>query len=235
MFVSKLITFLCATASAGALSHTQMHKLAERAAANGTNGGPVSVTPHAQFSSSIGVLGCKIDVNRVAYWPMFPSCDDICVKVSANGRSVHLLRIDQSGGANDISYDAWNYLSTGKSARVAPIYGGGLAATWEPAPMSACADLLIGTGGKLALSAANSMNFISSCAANATWVGMNYALYNIADPQCRYGFDELCFLPPPSQGNQAKCQGHQLGLNTPLTTAPVFNLDYGTGLQSLAL
>ena len=41
----------------------------------------------------------------------------MCVKVSANGRSVHLLHLDTSGGAYDISYDAWNYLNIGKSAR----------------------------------------------------------------------------------------------------------------------
>jgi hypothetical protein len=28
-------------------------------------GGGISVTPHAQYSSSVGVLGCKIDTNRV--------------------------------------------------------------------------------------------------------------------------------------------------------------------------
>ena len=60
--------------------------------------GAVSITPHASYSSSIGVLGCKINTNRVAYWPSFPDCDKMCVKVSAKGRSVHLLKIDQSGG-----------------------------------------------------------------------------------------------------------------------------------------
>lgn len=27
------------------------------------------ITPHEQYGSSIGVLGCKIDTNRVACWP----------------------------------------------------------------------------------------------------------------------------------------------------------------------
>ena len=61
--------------------------------------GSISITPHDAYSSSIGVLGCKINTNRVAYWPSFPSCDNMCVRVSSNGRSVHLLKIDQSGGA----------------------------------------------------------------------------------------------------------------------------------------
>ncbi|KAH0006683.1 hypothetical protein KCU78_g12180, partial [Aureobasidium melanogenum] len=32
--------------------------------------GTISATPHVEYSSSIGVLGCKINTNRVAYWPM---------------------------------------------------------------------------------------------------------------------------------------------------------------------
>lgn len=194
--------------------------------------GSASVTPHDRYSSSVGVLGCKINVNRVAYWPSFPSCDSICIKVSANGRSVHLLKIDQSGGAHDISYDAWNYLVTGQSATVNPTQGGGIAATWEDAPMSACADLIKEPSGKLAFSAANSMNFISSCGAN-TWVGQHNALYNILNSQCTWGYDEVCTLPPPSQGNQPTCP-HQLGVPNPLTSQPVYNIDYGTGKLSLA-
>ncbi|KAL7625052.1 hypothetical protein AAE478_004266 [Parahypoxylon ruwenzoriense] len=195
-------------------------------------GGSISITPHDRFSSSIGVLGCKIDVNRVAYWPSAPSCDDLCVKVSANGRSVHLLRIDQSGGAYDVSYDAWNYLTTGQSARENPTQGGGVAATWEDAPMSACADLITEPSGRLAFSAANSMNFISSCPAGS-WVGQHAALYNILNSPCTYGYDEACTLPPPSEGNQAVCP-HQLGINDVLGTQPVYNVDYGTGHLSLA-
>ncbi len=55
----------------------------------------VSVTPHDMYSSSVGVLGCKINTNRVAYWPMSVDCDNICVQVSYQGRSLNLLRIDQ--------------------------------------------------------------------------------------------------------------------------------------------
>ena len=31
--------------------------------------GGITVTPHEQYSSSIGALGCKLNTNRVAYWP----------------------------------------------------------------------------------------------------------------------------------------------------------------------
>ncbi|EXK23287.1 hypothetical protein FOMG_19933, partial [Fusarium oxysporum f. sp. melonis 26406] len=82
--------------------------------------GSASITPHDQYSSTIGVLGCKIDTNRVAYWPGTVDCNNICVKVSNKGRDVHLLKIDSSGGAHDISYDAWNYLGFGESAAKNP-------------------------------------------------------------------------------------------------------------------
>ena len=32
------------------------------------------VTPHMQYSSSVGVPGCLIDTNRVAYFPQPVSC-----------------------------------------------------------------------------------------------------------------------------------------------------------------
>ncbi|KAI0840056.1 hypothetical protein F5Y06DRAFT_263504 [Hypoxylon sp. FL0890] len=190
-------------------------------------GGSVSVTPHAQYSSSMGVLGCKINTNRVAYWPSMPDCDNLCVKVSANGRSVHLLKIDHSGGAYDISYDAYNYLVTGQNATVDPIAGGGVAATYEFAPMSECADLL--DNGKLPLTAANAMGTVASCSANS-WVGQNYALYNIADMVCTYGVDEPCTL----DGNLPVCE-HQLGIQTPLEGHTVWNIEYPTGKLVAAL
>lgn len=76
------------------------------------------VTPHVYFSSSVGVLGCKINTNRVAYWREEVDCDNICVKLTNTiaSRSVTLLRIDHSGGAHNISYDVWNYLATGNPA-----------------------------------------------------------------------------------------------------------------------
>ncbi|KAK6067114.1 hypothetical protein SCUP515_10318 [Seiridium cupressi] len=193
----------------------------------------VSITPHDSFSSSIGVLGCKINTNRVAYWPSFPSCDSICVKVSANGRSVHLLKIDQSGGAYDISYDAWNYLSTGEGAEADPTMGGGIAATYEDVDMSECAHLITEPEGRLAFSAANSMNFVSSCSPD-TWVGQNFAMYNIADSACTWGYDEVCTYPDLAITNQPSCP-HQLGSQVALTTCPVYNIAYGTGLLTLAL
>lgn len=193
----------------------------------------ISVTPHDKFSSSIGVLGCKINTNRIAYWPSFPSCDSVCVKVSANGRSVNLLKIDQSGGAYDISYDAWNYLNCGQGAAQEPTTGGGLTAIYEEVDMSECADHITEPEGRLAFSAANSMNFVTSCPADS-WIGQNYALYNIANSACTWGYDEVCTMPDLAVSNQPAC-AHQLGSQVTLATCPVYDIAYATGLESLAV
>ncbi|CAN8104291.1 unnamed protein product [Discula destructiva] len=192
----------------------------------------VSVTPHASYSSSIGVLGCKINTDRVAYWPMAVDCTDICVKLSYDSRSVYLLRIDQSGGAYDVSYDAWNYLQTGKSATKDPIAGGGVAMTYENVSASHCSGL-INTDG-LALSASNSMNYLFSCLADdSSWVAQNHVLYNIADSLCSIGYNEKCALDVASGANMATCP-HTLGSPAELTSQPVYNIEYPTGETVLA-
>jgi hypothetical protein len=119
------------------------------------------ITPHDMYSSLVSVLGCKVNTDRIAYWPMAVDCDNICVRVSYAGRSVELLRIDQSGGAYDISYDAWNYLVTGKGAREAPTTGGAVNMEVTNIPASECFMYL--KAGGLPLSAPNSMNYVSSC------------------------------------------------------------------------
>lgn len=200
------------------------------ASADGTS---ISATPHDSYSSSIGVLGCKINTNRVAYWPMSVDCNNICVKLSYGDRSVHLLRVDQSGGAYDVSYDAWNYLQTGKSASKDPIAGGGVAMTYEDADASSCKDL-IHTGG-LPLSAANSMNYVASCLGELdSWVAQNHVLFNIADSLCSMGYDEKCKLDDWASGqNQPTCD-HTLGSQAELTSDPVYNIRYPTGEKVLA-
>lgn len=196
--------------------------LASAAAAKG-----IWVTPHDSYSSSIGVLGCKINTDRVAYWPSSVGCDNICVKVTHEGRSVHLLKIDQSGGAYDISYDAWNYLQTGKSAATDPIAGGTVPMDYEDVPAEECAHLLT-DGGKLPLSASNSMNFVTSCLSQPnSFVAKNHVLYNICDSVCSLGHDEKCSLDL-AVSNQPACP-HTLGLTSPLKSAPVFNIMYQTG------
>jgi hypothetical protein len=146
------------------------------------------------------------------------------VKVSANGRSVNLLHIDTSGGAYDISYDAWNYLYTGYNATVSPAAGGGFDASYEHIPMSECTDLL--NNGTLPLMAANSMNFFVGCGPN-TWVGQNAELWNIQNSACTLGHDEECTLDL-SVSNQARCQ-HGLGSIDKLEGMPVVDIEFMTG------
>lgn len=202
-------------------------------AAAAAAGATVMATPHDSYSSSIGVLGCKINTDRVAYWPDTVTCDNICVSLSYQDRQLYLLRIDQSGGAHDVSYDAWNYLVTGKSATQAPTAGGGIAMTAQAADPAQCRDLIRTPDGRLPLSAANSMNYLSNCLGRAdSWVARNYALWNVLDPLCTLGRDEVCTLDWPAQ-NQAACP-HQLGLPDVLKSTPVYNIRYPSGERVLA-
>ena len=194
--------------------------------------GTIWATPHESYSSSIGVLGCKVDTNRIAYWPNSVDCNNICVKLKYEGRELTLLRIDQSEGAHDISYSAWNYLYTGYWATEKPAVGGPLPMEYEDVDPSQCADIIKTKGHKLPLSASNSMNFLASCLATDTWVGKNYQLYNILDPICSWGHNEKCDLDWPNN-NQASCP-HQLGTPAVLTDTPVYNVQYMTGKLVLA-
>ena len=195
--------------------------------------GTVWATPHDSYSSSIGVLGCKVDTNRIAYWPGAPSCSNLCVQLSYAGRSVKLLRVDSSEGAHDISYDAWNYLQTGKSAADKPTVGGAVPMEYKEVDVKECKGLIHTDGHKLPLSAANSMNFLASCLEEeGSWVAKNYVLYNVLDSQCSMGYDETCKLDWPN-ANQAKCP-HTLGLPNVLKGAEVWNVQYGTGKKVLA-
>lgn len=193
----------------------------------------VWTTPHDKYSSSVGVLGCKINTNRVAYWPGSVDCDNICVKLSYEGRSVHLLRIDQSGGAFDVSYDAWAYLQTGKSATAKPISGGSVAMEYEEVDASECADLIYTKGSKLPLSASNSINYLTSCLSQPnSWVAKNHVLYNICDAICTRGFDEECSLDLATS-NQPSCP-HTLGLTSELSSTPVYDIEYTSGKMLMA-
>ncbi|KAF4332954.1 hypothetical protein FBEOM_13241 [Fusarium beomiforme] len=192
--------------------------------------GSASITPHDQYSSSIGVLGCKIDTNRVAYWPGAVDCNNICVNVSYEGRSVYLLKIDSSGGAYDISYDAWNYLGFGKSVLKNPQQGGGITMNYEYVHASKCEGIL--DNGKLPLAAANSMGYVATCLNDPkSWVAQNYVLYNINDPVCKYGVNEKCHLDL-AVSNQPECPSG-LG-STEKLNLKVENILYGSSKMSPA-
>ncbi|EXL39996.1 hypothetical protein FOCG_17392 [Fusarium oxysporum f. sp. radicis-lycopersici 26381] len=153
--------------------------------------------------NAIRAIPYLIDTNRVAYWPGSVDCNNICIKVSYESRSVYLLKIDSSGGAYDISYDAWNYLGFGKSASDSPQQGGGIAMIYEFVHASQCTNIL--DNGKLPLAAANPMNYVASCLSEPnSWVAQNYELYNISDPVCKRGVNEKCYLNL-SISNQPEC------------------------------
>jgi len=186
--------------------------------------GTKSVTPHDKWSSSVGVVGCKINTNRVAYWPEYPDATRYCVKVSHKGRSVHLLHIDQSGGANDISYDAWNYLATGKSATESPHCGGGIDMQYEWVDNHACADLIFDEGGRLPLLASNPDLAIAAPEPKDQYV----KLWNFKDLRCETGVDEPCELPNYAAGyNQAVCPSG-LGMSTATTGYTFEDIPYVT-------
>ncbi|KAG6029761.1 hypothetical protein E4U40_000319 [Claviceps sp. LM458 group G5] len=198
------------------------------------DGSTIWATPHDSYSSSIGVLGCKINTDRVAYWPQPVDCDNICVQVDYEDRRVHLLRIDQSEGAHDMSYDAWNYLYTGHSATDKPTAGGAVEMKYRNVAASKCRALIYTEGGKLPLSAANSMNFIASCLQQSrSWVANNYMALNIADSLCTLGVDEQCKLDWP-KANQPTCP-HTLGQLGTLRGNPVYNVQYPSGKRILAI
>lgn len=190
-----------------------------------SSGDAVMVTPHDSYSASIGVIGCKIDVNRAAYFPTAPGCDNLCYKFthSGSGRTLTLLHLDRSGGAHDISYDAWNYLVTGHHVKDAPkkaTYGGGVAMTYESVDMSECKDIL--DDGKLPFISGNPDFVTAQCLPNKpnSWVAKNYQLWNIRDQRCNAGIDEVCKYDP-SVSNQAQCPGTGKALKSDMAVKDV--------------
>lgn len=183
----------------------------------------VSVTPHEQFSSSVGVLGCLIDTNRVAYFPSFPDCKKPCLRLKdkEHGREITVLHIDSSEGAHDISYDAWNYLKTGKSAKDDPQQGNGIEVESEQLSLDddECKALLKDTDGKLPVMA-KSPQWGLECPDNVEFL-------NIGTATCTTGKDEKCNV----SGDQVKCPSGDSGSVGDLKGMTVKNIEYGTGKE----
>lgn len=82
------------------------------------------------------------------------------------------------------------------------------------------------------------MNTISSCLSDApnSFTSKNYELFNIANSACTYGVDEKCTLKYPAE-NDPSCPS-TLGIQTPLTSDPVWNINYpnaGANLPAVSL
>lgn len=222
--ISTAFTALLAAASASVASAGTIPRRSEATSGH--------ITPHPWFSSSSGVLGCKVNTNRFAYWSTPVSCDNICLSISHGGRNVKVLHFDQSEGANDISYDAWNYLVTGQSATENPTTGGQTEATWEYVDPSECHELL--DNGKVPLDAANSMNYVTECLSQPdSYVAKNMVLYNIQGSGCQNGVDEECHLDL-AVSNQPQCPS-TLGHGGPLKGHTVMDIAYGTGEKTPVL
>ncbi|KAI7784324.1 hypothetical protein LA080_010107 [Diaporthe eres] len=200
--------------------------------------GSVRVTPHDSYSSSIGVHGCKVDVNRMAYWPDWPDCSGMCIKLTFGSRSRTVLHLDVSGGAHDISFDTYQYLAYGTSATASPAFlnpasDGALEFDYEIVEMSQCADIITSDTGKLSFMAL-SPNQVNKCVGEGSnWVAQNYELRNINDPQCQRGVDEVCTFDATT--GTAKCPtavGSKVDLLSP--AQPVIDLTSPCGVEKIA-
>ena len=178
------------------------------------------VTPHMQYSSSVGVPGCLIDTNRVAYFPQPVSCTEPCMRMTNTALNIEvvLLHIDTSGGANDISYDAWNRLQTGVETITRPLMGGGIPVEMERLKLEdpECKALLGQTGGKIPTLAANPG--FSDCPEVAQY-------RNYRDMQCKQGTGEICDKP----GLLTCLNGEAGWMKDNPVDAWVKNIEYGTG------
>jgi hypothetical protein len=187
------------------LANTSMHPSVDRTI------GTVLLDSHVEYSSSTGVIGCLIDTNRVAYWPGVPPCDDPCIRLAApNGRTIHVLHIDQSQGSFDISMDAFKTLKYGpgwRSINTQPEskWDG---VQYEYVSMKECAGIL--PNGTLPV-VAKSPNKYIECARSEpqSFWATSTQLYDIDDPGCLRGLMQTCELldldemPKCENGNMA--------------------------------
>ncbi|KAH8743307.1 hypothetical protein F5883DRAFT_424806 [Diaporthe sp. PMI_573] len=200
--------------------------------------GEVRVTPHDQFSSTIGVHGCKIDVNRLAYWPYWPDCSGMCINLTHGSRSRTVLHLDVSGSAYDISFDTYQYLAYGSSATASPAImnpdrNGALDIDYKIVDMSECMDIITSETGRLSFMAL-SPNQVNRCINEGdNWVAQNYELRNINDLQCHYGLDEPCTLDLVT--GTANCPSGAGMKVAPLSPPqPVIDLRYPCGVKATA-
>ncbi|KAF2148222.1 hypothetical protein K461DRAFT_282639 [Myriangium duriaei CBS 260.36] len=180
-------------------------------------------TPHVQYASSMGVLGCKINTNRVGYLPMWPGCDNLCYKIHnpATGNSVNILHVDSSAAAYDISADAFNYLVTGQGAKGNAVDPNPTTMEYSVVSMDQCYDIINGNTTKLPILAKNP-DAVSNCIANEpkSWLANHYALYNLANSCCSYGEDVPCEFPDLTELSiPPTCGSSILGVLTPCTPA----------------
>lgn len=148
----------------------------------------------------MGVIGCLVNTNRIAYFPMTPPCSNPCIKLTApNGNTINVLHIDQSGGSYDISMDAYKTLK----------YGAGWAsinalpeAKWdgvkyEYVSMDQCKGIL--PSGKLPVIAKSPNKYVECVASEPqSFWAKNTQFYDIDDARCLRGVMQTCEMVPPN-------------------------------------
>lgn len=185
-------------------------------------------TPHVQFASSAGVLGCKININRVGYLPTFPGCDNMCVRIRnpVTDFQLTVLHVDQSQGAHDISADAFAFLITGKGALGQTVPSDPTEMEYSVVPMEQCHEHIHTEGNKMPIIAVNP-NAVVNCMQNSprSWLARNHVLLNYANSCCTLGSETVCSFPSPYYGGaQPVCEKGVLGLQTPCKTQAM-NID----------
>ena len=180
--------------------HEAGHEDGYKQLAQRSTGGTIALDSHVEYSSSMGVIGCLVDTNRIAYFPMTPPCSNPCIKLTApNGNTINVLHIDQSGGSYDISMDAYKTLKYGsgwKSINALPEakWDG---VTYEYVTMDQCASIL--PNGTLPV-IAKSPNKYVECAASEpqSFWATNTQFYDIDDTRCLRGVMQTCEMVPPN-------------------------------------
>jgi hypothetical protein len=60
----------------------------------------VGATPRVEYSSSVGVLGCKINIDLVAYWPKPVERDRFCAKLTTDKGNLNVLQLRRPSPAS---------------------------------------------------------------------------------------------------------------------------------------
>jgi hypothetical protein len=149
----------------------------------------ITIMPQADYASSLGVLGCKVNTDLAASWPKPADCENLCIRITTSTRTLHVLHVDQSASAYGISSYAWDVLTSGETSPA----GEGALIAYEFVSTRECTHIL--HEDALPLSATISVGFLTRCLSDPnSWVAQNFRLFNFHDPQYQEGAEEECDL-----------------------------------------
>jgi hypothetical protein len=170
------------------------HQYSSKRATTGT----IALRPHVEYDSSMGVIGCLINTNRIAYWPLPPPCDNPCVKLTApNGNTINVLHIDKSTSSYDISMDAFKTLKYGADWRSVntQVESEWEGVQYEYVSMDQCAGIL--PDGTLPLIAKSTQSY-DNCVKSEpqSFWAKNSQFWDVDDGRCLRGKLQKCELVP---------------------------------------